>query len=285
MSMRQHPVVHLGFPKCASTFLQRQIFPNLRSYEYLQMYAETQEIIRKFPHELIDSSPLARLQGKRALISRERILAPAVSPRILPEQAVNAAIWNIHAALGRDVTLLVVIRRQDDIVRSRFRHKYKALLSPDNYFVDFPGRRRRSNVWDFQSTNGVYLTGYDYFSRLIPLAELFGRERVKILLYEDLVENQPRFFSALSDALDEDVSALADRAVARENVSEKRAPVQSLILQRLNNRMRGRLDRILPKREIDISNTFAEELMSIFKDGNRRLSDYFGLSLARYGYF
>jgi hypothetical protein len=285
MSMRQHPVVHLGFPKCASTFLQRQIFPNLRSYEYLQMYAETQEIIRKFPHELTDSSPLARLQGKRALISRERILAPAVSPRILPEQAVNAAIWNIHAALGRDVTLLVVIRRQDDIVRSRFRHKYKALLSPDNYFVDFPGRRRRSNVWDFQSTNGVYLTGYDYFSRLIPLAELFGRERVKILLYEDLVENQPRFFSALSDALDEDVSALADRAVARENVSEKRAPVQSLILQRLNNRMRGRLDRILPKREIDISNTFAEELMSIFKDGNRRLSDYFGLSLARYGYF
>jgi hypothetical protein len=285
MSMRQHPVVHLGFPKCASTFLQRQIFPNLRSYEYLQMYAETQEIIRKFPHELTDSSPLARLQGKRALISRERILAPAVSPRILPEQAVNAAIWNIHAALGRDVTLLVVIRRQDDIVRSRFRHKYKALLSPDNYFVDFPGRRRRSNVWDFQSTNGVYLTGYDYFSRLIPLAELFGRERVKILLYEDLVENQPLFFSALSDALDEDVSALADRAVARENVSEKRAPVQSLILQRLNNRMRGRLDRILPKREIDISNTFAEELMSIFKDGNRRLSDYFGLSLARYGYF
>jgi hypothetical protein len=271
--MRQHPVVDLGFPKCASTFLQRQIFPNLRSYEYLQMYAETQEIIRKFPHELTDSSPLARLQGKRALISRERILAPAVSPRILPEQAVNAAIWNIHAALGRDVTLLVVIRRQDDIVRSRFRHKYKALLSPDNYFVDF------------QSTNGVYLTGYDYFSRLIPLAELFGRERVKILLYEDLVENQPRFFSALSDALDEDVSALADRAVARENVSEKRAPVQSLILQRLNNRMRGRLDRILPKREIDISNTFAEELMSIFKDGNRRLSDYFGLSLARYGYF
>ncbi len=283
--MRQHPVIHIGFPKCASTFLQRQIFPNLRSYKYLDMYAETQEIILKFPHELADPSPLARLRGTRSLISRERILAPAVSPRILPEQAVNAAVWNIRAAFGRDVTLLVVIRRQDDIVRSRFRHKYRALLSPDHYFVDFPGRRRRSEVWSFKSRNGVYLTGFDYFSRLMPLGELFGRERVKILLYEDLVENQPQFFAQLSDALDEDVAALADRAVVRENVSDRRPPVQSVMLQGLNNRLGNRLAHVLPKRKIDIPDTFAAELMSIYKDGNRRLSDYFGLPLAKYGYF
>lgn len=284
--MRQHPVFHLGFPKCASTFLQRQIFPNLRTYTYLEANEETKEIIRYYPHEVPKNTTLARIAGSRAIVSRERFLSARLSPLLFADHMVNASMWNLRQLYGDNITLLIVIRRQDDLVRSRFRHKHSSLLREDLYFLDYPAKGLTGwKTWNFQTRGGVYLTSYDYLSRLMPLAQLFGKDRVRVLLYEDLVADRAKFFSDLSAALDEDVSFLIPRASAKENVSKRQAPPPNPILKKINRLTNGLTERLLPERTVDVSADFAQRLMDIYRDGNKRLSSYFELGLDRHGYF
>ncbi len=138
---------------------------------------------------------------------------------------------------------------------------------------------------DFSNSWGYLLTSFDYFGRLMPLVDLFGKDRVKILLYEDLVADPDQFFIGLSEVLEEDVSFLVSRATHREKESPRWAPPWHPIFQKANQLTGGLVNRVLPKREIDISEHYAEGLMEIYRDGNRRLSSFFGLDLDKYGYF
>lgn len=284
--MRQHPVFHLGFAKCASIFLQKQVFPNLCTYEYVRGHEEPRKILRCFPHELPKVPTLARIAGTRAIVSEEGFLTAQLSPLLLAKHMVDGGVWNIRRLYGDYVTLLIVIRRQDDLVRSRFRFKHGVLIREELYFLDYPAKSRNLwKTWTFQTRGGVYLTSFDYFGRLIPLVDLFGKDRVKILLYEDLVADSDKFFGDLSEALEEDVSFLVSRASQREKESLRRAPPWHPIVQKANQLTGGLVNRVLPKRKIDISEHYAEGLLKIYRDGNRRLSSFFGLDLDKYGYF
>jgi hypothetical protein len=283
---RQHPVIHLGFPKCASTFLQKQVFPHLKTYEYVGFYNETREMVHKYPHELPADFPISKVAGTRVLISRERLLGMESSHLMFPGHIYNAAMWNIHKFFGTDVTMLAVIRRQDDIVRSRFRHKYGAIMKENLFFLDYPAARRtRWSAWTFKTRGGVYLNSFDYFNRLMPYAELFGKDQIKILVYEDLIYDPGRFFEDMSRALDEDVSMFIDKVDQRENVSKRNMPTANPIVQKLNKHTNGLMSKLLPHREVNISPKFAKELLGHFSESNERLSSFFGLNLERYGYF
>ena len=122
--MKSQPAVHVGFPKCASTFLQKQIFPNLQTYEYIaDARSGLDSAIRNYYPELGGSPWVAGLKGRRVAVSLERLLGFTYSPAIHPEKAIDAGILNIFKYVGAAVTLVIVIRRQDDLVLSRLRHK------------------------------------------------------------------------------------------------------------------------------------------------------------------
>ena len=57
------------------------------------------------------------------------------------------------------------------------------------------------------------------------------------------------------------------------------------LARRLNRLSGGILERLVPSRGIDITAKFAEGVLSQYRSGNRKLSDFFGLGLERYGYF
>ncbi len=154
--MRQHPVFHLGFANCASTFLQKQVFPNLCTYQYERAHEETRKILRWFPHELPEVPTLAKAAGTRTVLTEEVFLTGQFSPLMLATHMVNAGISNLWHLYGRNVTLLVVIRRQDDLARSRFRFKHGVLIREELYFLDYPAKSRNLwKTWTFQTRGGI----------------------------------------------------------------------------------------------------------------------------------
>jgi len=70
-----YPIIHIGFPKCASTYLQQVIFPELKTWKFV-MCAETQRnIATKYYDELPRDLLFFDLGRKsRYLYSNEGIL-------------------------------------------------------------------------------------------------------------------------------------------------------------------------------------------------------------------
>lgn len=207
------------------------------------------------------------------------------SPVVQVGKAIDAGIINIHRYLGSDVSILVIIRRQDDIVLSRLRHKHKNYSKPEDLFLDFPVSRGLGGTFRFKTKAGLMASCLDYYSRIMPLVYLFGEENVHVLVYEDLIEDPENFFGVLSQVLDEDVSSMITRIEHRENISSRKMITQNRIIQKCNLILGKRLEYFLPKREILLSDESREEIMCLYKENNRRLSDFFSIDLKRYEYY
>lgn len=283
--MKSQPVVHVGFPKCASTFLQKQIFPNLQTYEYIaDARPGLDPAIRNYYPQLGDSPWIAGLKGRRVAVSLERLLGFLYSPAMHPEKAIDAGILNIFRYMGTAVTFIVVVRRQDDLVLSRLRHKHKVVTRAAHLFLDFPLRKGPCGEFHGVTKAGVWLSSLDYYNRIMPLVYLFGRENVHVLLYEELRDSPQRFLEALSVALGEDVTPMISRIDRRENVSVREVPPQHWAVQKLDSMLGGRLATFLPRRTLSLAAGFQSELTEIYRPGNRRLAEFFDLDLDRYGY-
>jgi hypothetical protein len=122
-------------------------------------------------------------------------------------------------------------------------------------------------------------------------AAILGRDRLHVLVYEDLAADPGAFFGALGEALGEDLSRFAGREFERVNqTSWKYAQLTGRYVpmghffRRINNLSGYRLERLLPGRQAVFSEQDRARLLDVFREDNRRLARFLDLDLARYGY-
>lgn len=125
-------VFHVGMPKCGSTYLQRLIFPNLPGLHYIkhggQMGVGTV------------AERLQRLDGFLAETADEIVLFSAES---LCGHPTNKASYGDflellpHIPAAHDVSVVVVVRRQDSFIDSMYRHHIRkgGRLDFDEFFA------------------------------------------------------------------------------------------------------------------------------------------------------
>lgn len=135
------PVIHIGFPKCASSLLGKQVFPHVSGWSFFNKAVSDQNSywsqMTNRPLENIDAAALDSFRtfcSQRSIFSRPHVV-------IRWKTARNFGLRNI-----RDLTeqckvephLVVVIRRQDEWWRSRFRYRNQAFRSPTDIFEKVP---------------------------------------------------------------------------------------------------------------------------------------------------
>ena len=286
-------VLHIGYAKAATTFLQKQVFPNIPDINYIgRSYGEglsdgaeakwvydfafeenisIDEFANKIAQSIVNKNELN-------VISHEVLLRPYKSYRLIKR------ISALKEYFG-DIKIVLSIRNQTDIVLSRSVHDreiidYKSISEA----LDFEGTTQCK--WPHCSTRGVNLFKkgdcacrkagvkfinvpfYNYLSLYCQLSAIFGSNSVHVIVSEALKDDCVSELNRLMRFLD---IKLVDMEF-----------VQAINSREENTRHGSRLYKeYLAEYEASGKRM---EVFEYFKETNAVLSKCLQLSLDKYGY-
>ena len=296
-------VIHIGFPKTATTTLQEHLF---------KPYPDILNVARPFVdqqrQELCTALALSddmdyREDELAAQIERHR----KSRPRLLlysDETVVNNQIRSIVAKrlkrLFPDARILAILRNQIDAFASYYANHGRTLRpAPEPYssrHVSF------ENYLSFHHTKPhrgfLQIIRYDVILKVY--AELFGANRIHLLLFEEFVQDRSSFIAKLSEILEIDAKTafeFVEGQHERKRTSESAARYQALRSRFLWG---VPLSRIIPGSrhikkavfrvwgeqavEIEYPGDWRGKIADLFRPGNRAIQQKFGVVLDRYGY-
>lgn len=207
-----HNIIHIGFPKTATTFLQWNVFPNLKGIEYVS-YAEC----RKLFQPIIYADPLdysiEELKNqigfdKNSLYSFESLTGSPFYYKGIGRSNIPITLKNV----GFD-KVIITIREQSNVVDSYYRQYVVqgGTLSFRNW-LDLDDKRPLPQRY-FQK-------GYLKYDGLIEKCiSIFGEENVLILTQETLREDANSFIRDIERFTDSKHHAKAEDKKANESLS------------------------------------------------------------------
>jgi len=271
-------VLHVGLPKAASTFMQYSVFHSTDTLEYIHARKKT-PIERALIAYNRDSGAkvkrrlklrLADLPARNVLISNESICMKPWEPWLdqgpTPE-SFCAGLYLLEK-YGREVRVIIVIRRQDQWLASRYAESAKT----DESFSTEDFERRVNDLCERSSDLGA-LKWLDYSDMLNRLQQRLGEQNLLVLPMERIVRDHHGLIAELEAFLG--VSGWTAFYEKQGIVKKKNA----LSLGENVWRMRRR------ETTLSLSEETQKRILSKYESTNRKASDDFGLELGRFGYF
>jgi len=305
------PLIHIGYQKAGSTWLQRYVFPNavLGFSVAVSEGAVKSRIVA--PHDLVFDADETRAQlmpsihkgigkGLVPVVSAERLCGDLHLRR--QDSARNA---DRLAALFPDANVLIVIREQREAILATYKQYVSAggLLSLGRYLGGGPGKMQ----WPFEFEQ------FDYHRLIEHYFRRFGDDRVLVLPFElfrrdarEFVSRIIRFAGAPAD------EAVLDGLPFGMRVNQANRPLYVALRRRLNLLIR---DRLTPWGPIDrrsrtgrtlrrtlrragarapaavnawldrrMEETIERATRGRYEESNARTAELIGFDLAAYGY-
>lgn len=300
-------VIHIGFPKTATTTLQNHLFAKHPGILYLGKPYPDDDLKGMISRLVMQESTVYQAEnleqyidkylaeeletGKKVfLISDETFVSAA---KVRDKGVVAHRLKDLFAA----AKILVTIRNQMDAVKSGYigggrllgnvPKKYKNMIVS---FKDWLETSAKMYHGDFVR-NVIYFDTIDYY------AGLFGKENICILLFEDLVKNPHEFTRKLSLFLDIDFET--SWSIIQNAHENKRITQADFQIESLRSKL-GFMRNVTPivklmnglrkiwgtgkRSEVDIPGEWYQRLWNLYKDGNRKLMEKYQLPLENYGY-
>ena len=296
-------LIHIGYHKAASTWLQRTLFApsSDRFAPVLGLERTLANFVR--PHalawraggatlELAAAVEGARVSGRTPVLTCEELSG---NPH-----AGGLASAEIAARLARvapAARILVVVRRQPDAIASTYRQFVRrgGTLSPRRYFAERAGDFRmpgfRADHWRYDLLVGRYRA-------------LFGGSRVKVLPFEELAADPARFAADIaafagttppatpspvvenrgSSALATAILRRTNRLFMRDDVNPGAPFRWWRVSHAVQAADRAFLARLSGRHEARLAREVARVCEGRFEEGNARLSSMTGSDLAALGY-
>jgi hypothetical protein len=321
------PTIHIGLPKTATKTLQWRIFSRHSEIFYLGRFdgpqfrkqfrefdacrdAEVQALMREIAYDNISDPDLARCQQLLASIlepAKARGLVPvwsweSYSTDVLAKQRQRAN--NLRNVFG-DANILVTIRHPVDLLQSAFLQQLKR----DN--VGPRASRKRGvfycsfNQWVAAEMDREVAIHLGYAETIKIYLQLFGRERVHVMVFEDLRRDSDAFFARVCDSIGVDPDE-GVRLAASESDNSRWTQLQLDALRAIQRswwrswrfRLAGRKERRAmlglqadgspaergPRAEMPLEKHLRDRVFDMTREGNHWLCDVFKLSLGEHGY-
>ena len=310
MTERRKFFIHVGYPKTATTTLQKRLFARhpgicylgkpltgkLLDIEYRMLNLDSIQFARALPE--LREMFLAVMQQchdtRNALLSHEGFLrVTRYSGHDIGRTAERIKqVFSEPVADGFETHVLITIRKQVDIIPS--------------YFFDSVSRSpRRFRQFLADSLENPL---YGYFSSLFYDAViryycmLFGRDRVTVMPFEAFITGRDDFLKTLAGHLEIDYGTCLELAsggsynTKARSGSGYRLTANEYLLDQINRywpQLAGlpRSLRLLLKRIPMKNYVFAmtpadrDRVHALFAEANKRLSEEFDLQLEDYGYY
>jgi len=301
--------IHIGYPKTASTTLQESVFKVCENnicyigWPQDRDCAESRNII----HRITDlegyeyglyradlKNKLASYSNGRQILLSDESLAVGSS---LPGKVCRLSIANRLKNLIPESKVLIVVRNQVDLLKSLFLQQLRG--ASGCYYKNWDDWLKRQ--FEFSDLSS-WLTVLRFDETYKIYADLFGRENITVLLFEDMLADQLSFFKGVSSFLD---GLLDEKEVHRlfmESHANSRVTDVELFLRRiskhilfknvalgispwLKNILRDMVLLFGSKVEVKCAENDFVRIKSFYEDSNVALSEYIGRDLAKYGYY
>jgi len=290
------PIVtfHIGYPKSGSTWLQKHVFPRIPKIHYVGRKYEPGELLPKLEDELwmyqLGFFPEEKYDGEATRETLRREISSDLPNMISFEGFVRPGFVERTAQRlrslteGLDARIVISIRRQRDIMLSRYTHDLKTM--PKRYrfeqALDFTGEqvcvyplcRERLGESECYCLNRnaktISVEYYNYLHTYRVYTALFGLDAVHIVVLERMAAEER------GDALEKLLKA-AGASVAPEDVQP------FLELKPENKRSAADYEAMLKFNGKSLEVTL-EQLERYYTPLNRQLGEQIGVDLDRYGY-
>jgi hypothetical protein len=287
-------VIHCGLARTGTSTLQQHVFPAVDGVTYLGLPAPAPALDWAIRH-LCQADTLYLEAERLAGVLSKAIEAAAPDSTVvlsyenflLYKSKDKGLIAERLKALFPDAEVLIVLRRQESMVVSRYltnmrkQIKHGALIPFDEWWEVERREAYRSVFDDLQ-----YARMVDYYGRL------FGRERVHVLLFEQLQEDAAAYAEQLAALLGTDARQVRHHLLShRENVAMTAGyygfwrSFGHLLPRQFARKLAMRLrSRGGARVAINLTPAMHAELRLLCADENAALARSHGLALARYGY-
>jgi len=234
----QRLVLHIGYPKTATTTIQNRFLYPLHKENKINFLGKA---IFKGVNFNPSGALIRRVVRQESIESRECLIVKNDMINVISNEDISLSFYNIDnqkylpvrnpletpfllkkelmsfGFLDGNVEVIAVIRNQVDLIysmyvegyRLHFRHE-PSLDSFDKYINQ--GMRNKKS--------GVFLMFY-YFDVLEAFSKVFGKNNVHILFFEDLVNDKEFFCKRVASLCDVDSSMLASAVRHFDNVKER----------------------------------------------------------------
>ena len=304
MCMQPH-LIHIGLPKCASTFLQTMIFPNIKEVDiYVNSFTERLPKYMDFIYslsvyydslkdkngkecqlkneELLQASLDTfkdKISEKRHLISSEGLVGSVLNPALCASQ-----LSNFFGRSAPNSRILIVVRNQKDWMQS----VYKQMFVMRQGILNAPGFNA---IYGNASSNAlIKYRELDWSLIASAYSREFGDKNVFVIPYELLRQDPNRFLKILKDWAQVDIDVQKDwmnKIVDPNHLSIKKiikefrskvSPVDTINkIIRINSLGKKHIDYILG----DETNVVFQELTEV----NKNLQNFCTVDLKKLGYF
>ena len=292
-------IIHIGFPKTATTWLQKKFFPKVENYQYFMPWVSNVEIIGVDPMD--PNYNMSKWKEKdNLIISNENFLGIGRTSGFI-----RVGLANRLKEIFPDAKIILFIRNQIDLIASEYSWYVKkagCTLSPEKFI-----RYKDGHVHNIFTYKPHHLM----FDKVIDLyTNLFGKNQVYVYLYEDLKSNPKTFLKQFSDQHNLKVNTnLVDFSPINTRLRKRLVPfiraanlfTQPKILYRhhfislpyLGNyvpRIAEWLNKYsiwgnIPESTQVLGPLLSDELRSYYKESNQRLIDHYGLTeIKNYNY-
>lgn len=306
--------LHIGMPKTGTTTLQRTLFSN---HPELMFFGKAQKncqnpiqhdlmaelVWRKFIRpDFPKCEKLYAQLAEQAAAQNKSLLYSQESLMLNRHQVQKFRAQNLQKVIG-DARLIVCLRQPVSLVKSVYTQTLKrdnigsgAKLGKAHRFEPFE-RWIQRGFWQGRAPN----THLEYAQTLQVFSDVFGKDSIKVFLFEKLVEDQSSFIYELCEHIGIDPEKgiqLAEgtqlnRRWTQEQLHQldrlNKNPLRALRFQFSNKQKRADMLRIgqsddSPKAAVEISPEWIKKIEDKTRAGNRMIQKQWDVPLEQYGY-
>ena len=200
------PIIHIGFPKAASTWFQKSFFPHVRSPRYVDRVKVNSALLEANaltfdPDNALETLGLKR--GEAGILSEEGLCGYQHNGGI--DGIVTKEFAHRLKATFPDARIVIVLRSQSSVIVSLYQQYIRAggTYGAARYLFPKKYLKRPEAVTYKQPRFDV---DFFLYSRIAALYdELFGRENVHVLLFEEFRQGGLDFLHRFAASLQLDV--------------------------------------------------------------------------------
>jgi hypothetical protein len=187
------PIIHIGFPKTATTWFQHEFFPNVNNTNFIKRETLSEKIVKPntFEFDKNSVSDFFKNSSTKQLLICDEMLVGGMDAGF----GNGAFIKEIGSRLKStfpDAKIIIFIRNQPSMVASAY---YQYIRAGGNYSIN-KFLNRRGMFFNFLKELSLFSLDFFKFDQTISFyKELYGNENVDVYLYEDFKANQQVFLS------------------------------------------------------------------------------------------
>lgn len=237
--MTARPLVHIGYPKTASTWLQEAFFPHLNNAGLVPKSTIVETFMEPGALSFVPDVARRRLRAAvpgRMIVSCENLSGYPHNGGARGAMSKDLA-YRLRATLP-DADIVVVIRRQPDILAASYAQyvRHGGTHPPDRYL--FPGEYKSLKHTRPDKNPRFQLEHFAYLPLLRLYRRLFNRDRVHVYLYEAFKADRTGFIRDFCNELDLDCAAPVETLKPR-NISPPPPVLQ--VVRKINLFTAGRV--------------------------------------------